>query len=72
MILERTERPALQPRKSPRHLSRSGPQPRSSIASLETSSAFPVFQPSKKETCTFEQCCLRGMASSAFAAICET
>src|SRR3989440_1320764 len=55
------------------HLSSSGPQPRSSFASLEASSAFPVFQPSaKKGTCPFEQCCLRGMASSAFAAVCET
>src|SRR5882724_13546241 len=46
---ERSARLALQPRKSHTHLSSSGPQPRSSFASLEASSAFPVFQPSAKK-----------------------
>jgi len=62
----RTETPALQPRKSPIHLSNSSSQPRFLVSSLKASRTFFVSQPNaKKGTCTVGRCCLRSMASSA-------
>jgi hypothetical protein len=63
--------PALQPRESPTHVSNSGPEQRFLASSLGFSHVFS--QPAaKKRTCTVGRCCLRAMASSAFAAVCDT
>jgi len=58
---------ALEQWESPKHLTEAGSQP---PASKLLADSFPVQQ--KKRTCTAGRCCLRGMASAAFAAVCDT
>jgi hypothetical protein len=58
---------ALQPWESSKHLTEAGSQP---PASKLLVNSFPAQQ--KKGTCTAGRCCFRGMASAAFAAVCET
>jgi hypothetical protein len=58
---------ALQPWESPKHLTEAGSQP--PVSKLLVNS-FPAQQ--EKGTCTAGRCSLRGMASAAFAAVCET
>jgi hypothetical protein len=62
----------LQPRRSPKHLNNGGPH--RTFFSFQPQSFLLIFQPtaSTKGTCTVGRCCLRGMASSALAAVCET